>query len=167
MTIFQEAEEAAAAEVLKLQQELEMEEAGLQPHLEEDENEDSDNAVDHAVAGDHGDVAGGGGGRNDETDNHVSKVPESSLIHSAILATNGALSDQQSYQLYVQAAKPAGPDDLEDANVVKDGADNADDNSLLSHDQEDSESQDPLSRRRRVRIVFYFSHIFFCFSCNV
>ena len=139
-----------------------MEEAGLQPHLEEDENEDSDNAVDHAVAGDHGDVAGGGGGRNDETDNHVSKVPESSLIHSAILATNGALSDQQSYQLYVQAAKPpAGPDDLEDANVVvKDGADNADDNSLLSHDQEDSESQDPLSRRRRVRIYFLiFFHI--------
>ena len=66
------------------------------------------------------------------------------------------LSDQQSYQLYVQAAKPAGPDDLEDANVVKDGADNADDNSLLSHDQEDSESQDPLSRRRRVRIFFFF-----------
>lgn len=41
----QEAEEAAAAEVLKLQQELEMEEAGLEPHPEVDEdNLDDDDA---------------------------------------------------------------------------------------------------------------------------
>ena len=34
----QEAEEAAAAEVMKLQHELEMEEAGLEPHPEVDED---------------------------------------------------------------------------------------------------------------------------------
>ena len=136
-----------------------MEEAGLQPHPEEDEDE-PDSAAGAVAIAENDENYNAAGGRN-ETDNHVSKVPESSLIHSAILATNnGALSDQQSYQLYVQAAKPAGPDDLEEANVVKDGADNADDNSLLSHDQEDSESQDPLSRRRRVRIVFFFQTIF-------
>ena len=45
----QEAEEAAAAEVLKLQQELEMEEAGLEPHPEEDE--------DLAVEDNHGKIS--------------------------------------------------------------------------------------------------------------
>ena len=40
--------------------------------------------------------------------------------HNPDTVNSGALSDQQSYQLYVQGrAKPAGPDgDLEDANVV-------------------------------------------------
>ena len=86
--------------------------------------------------------------------------PDTSPTSTSPVASNSptslAASSSSAQVQAVQAAKPpAGPDDLEDANVVvKDGADNADDNSLLSHDQEDSESQDPLSRRRRVRIYF-------------
>jgi len=65
------------------------------------------------------------------------------------------LSDQQSYQLYVQASKPAGPD-LEDANVtnLNDGADYADDNNTLFSQEIDiqhSNASDDSLRRRRVR----------------
>ena len=84
------------------------------------------------------DESGSEGGDNADNQNNTSKVPESLQSNSNTQIPNqnsntinvnyqnpdtvnsGALSDQQSYQLYVQGrAKPAGPDgDLEDANVV-------------------------------------------------
>ena len=130
----QEAEEAAAAEVLKLQQELELEEAGggtcleqgldqgleqgLEPHPEEDEDleEEDDIETEQNV---------------DEIDNKLN------------------LSDQQSYQLYVVESKGG---DLENANLATEtGADTDDNNTLLSEEEGMSES-DPL-RRRRVRVI--------------
>lgn len=124
----QEAEEAAAAEVLKLQQELEMEEAGLLHQVDQQEVTEEDTT---------------------NQDNQV-QVPEEAL---------NALSDQQSYQLYVQSGKTQQA--LEDANVVTSvndhGADADDNNTLLS--EEDNEhisdaSDDPL-RRRRVRHTIF------------
>lgn len=118
----QEAEEAAAAEVLKLTQELEMEEAGL---LHFDQQEVTE---------------------EDTQDNQV-QVPEEA---------ENALSDQQSYQLYVQQSGKT-QQALEDANVVtsvNDGADDADDNNTLLSEEDNEHisdaSDDPL-RRRRVR----------------
>jgi hypothetical protein len=85
------------------------------------------------------DESGSEGGDNADNQNNTSKVPESLQsnsntqiphyqnsntinvnYHNPDTVNSGALSDQQSYQLYVQGrAKPAGPDgDLEDANVV-------------------------------------------------
>ena len=109
--LLQEAEEAAAAEVLKLQQELGMEEAGLRPHPEEDDDNQD-----------------------------LKEVPDQAQV-----------SDQQSYQLYVQALKP-GSEANEDANLNQ-GADAADNNTLLSDNEDMDEvhsnaSDDPLRRRR-------------------
>ena len=140
MNTLQEAEEAAAAEVLKLQAELEMEEAGLQPHFEEDEEEppdECDNEKGELLA----------------EDNHESNglVPETQLELNL-------LSEQQSYQLYVQASKPAAPDGLEDANItLNDGADGDDNNTLYSQEidiqHSHSRASDDSLRRRRVRDI--------------
>lgn len=141
--VLQEAEEAAAAEVLKLTAELEMEEAGLQPFPEEEGQEDysGQDDQDHDEKGEllkENNIA--------TEDNQEFEVPDSYPM---------LLSDQQSYQLYVQASKPAGPD-LEDANVtnLNDGADYADDNNTLFSQEIDiqhSNASDDSLRRRRVR----------------
>lgn len=146
LLFLQEAEEAAAAEVLKLQQELEMEEAGLEPHPEVDE----DNLDD------------------DEHDN-----PE-------MMPT-----DQQSYQLYVQASKQAldcdddanlSRADHDDADIISYGAEdnlkiaaeaNADnaEAELIFSEEEQSSASDPL-RRRRVRNKFFYVHELNHQNCN-
>ena len=123
--------------MLKLTAELEMEEAGLQPFPEEEPNQedpDEDNEKGELLKQEHTTLE----------DNHESRVPDSYPM---------LLSDQQSYQLYVQASKPAGPD-LEDANVTpNDGADYADDNNTLYSQEIDiqhSRASDESLRRRRV-----------------
>ena len=135
-----EAEEAAAAEVLKLTAELEMEEAGLQPFPEEPEDHEDDQDEKGQLLKDNNQVIA-------TEDNQEFEVPDSYPM---------LLSDQQSYQLYVQASKPAGPD-LDDANVtnLNDGADYADDNNTLYSQEIDiqhSNASDDSLRRRRVRI---------------
>ena len=109
-----------------------MEEAGLQPHIpEEDEENEPENDA-------------------ELIDNHDSRsVPE----NQEILEQTMLLSEQQSYQLYIPASKPAAPD-LEDANItLNDGAD-GDDNTLYSQeiDIQHSRASDESLRRRRVRI---------------
>ena len=128
--------------MLKLTAELEMEEAGLQPFPEEEPNQedpDEDNEKGELLKQEHTTLE----------DNHESRVPDSYPM---------LLSDQQSYQLYVQASKPAGPD-LEDANVTLNaGADYADDNNTLYSQEIDiqhSRASDESLRRRRVRFRFF------------
>ncbi len=145
----QEAEEAAAAEVLKLTQELEMEEAGLQPFNEEDEYQDDQ--PDKAAL-------------NYNDNQNMSTSPNGNSLQVPDPHGLANLSEQQSYQLYcVQSGKPS--DDLEDANnAVLDKVKGLDqdhtgadaDNALLSEDEDNeqisSASDDPLrQRRRRVR----------------
>ena len=173
----QEAEEAAAAEVLKLQQELEMEEAGLQPHPEQYEEEDEDNHVKEyseksELQSNTGSSSSNSLVSDGDADNqkNKSKVPESFQIsNNNNTATIAALSDLQSYQLYVQATKPSGSDDLNDANIMiaKDGAyDNSDNNSLFSHDIPDhslaitsDQSIEFLSRHHQVSYLSSFLSI--------
>ena len=68
-----------------------------------------------------------------------------------------SLSEQQSYQLYVQASNPTQPD--EDANLRNsNGADQED--HVLSEDSHSNLSCDYQLGRRRVRRLFYFLRLF-------
>ena len=121
-----------------------MEEAGLQPFPEEPEDHEDDQDEKGQLLKDNNQVIA-------TEDNQEFEVPDSYPM---------LLSDQQSYQLYVQASKPAGPD-LDDANVtnLNDGADYADDNNTLYSQEIDiqhSRASDDSLRRRRVRKIVIF-----------
>ena len=126
----QEAEEAAAAEVLKLQQELGMEEAGLQPHPEEDED-----AADEATAND--------------ADNQVSKeVPEdeqSYQLYVQALKPGCSTADNKA-TYYEDDANNQGAADQDNAE---------DNNTLLSEDDSSNSASDNYPLRRR-RVSFFF-----------